>query len=90
VKHRQGNRPSQHGFMQGKSCLTSLISSYDQVTHLVDEGKAVDVVYLEYSKAFDTVPHSILLENYWFGWVYSSLDKKQTDQLSTEIGSKWS
>ncbi|KAK4831676.1 hypothetical protein QYF61_018673 [Mycteria americana] len=34
----------------------------DQVTQLVDEGKAVDVVYLEFSKAFDTVSHSILLQ----------------------------
>jgi len=44
--------------MKGWSCLTNLISSYDQVTHLVDEGKAVDVVYLGFSKAFDTVHHS--------------------------------
>jgi len=43
------------------SCLTNLISFYDQVTHLVDEGKAVDV-YLDFSKAFDIVFHSILLE----------------------------
>jgi len=28
----------------------------------VDEGKAVDVVYLDFSKVFNTVPHSILLE----------------------------
>ena len=29
----------------------------------MDEGKAVDVVYLNFSKAFDTVPHNILMEN---------------------------
>jgi len=62
VKDNQGIRPSQHGFMKGRSCLTNLISFYDQVTHLRDEGKAVDVIYLDFSKAFDTVLHNILLE----------------------------
>ena len=48
--------------MKAKSCLNNLISFYDQVTHLVEEGKAADVVYLDSSKAFVTVSHSILLE----------------------------
>ncbi|GAB0179299.1 hypothetical protein GRJ2_000395200 [Grus japonensis] len=48
--------------MKGRSCLTNLSSFYDKVTHLVDEGKAVNVVYLDFSKVFDTISHSILLE----------------------------
>ena len=62
VKDNQGIRPSQHGFMKCRSCLTNLISFYDKVTHLVDEGNAVDIIYLDLSKAVDNVSHSILLE----------------------------
>jgi len=49
VKDSQGIRPSQHGFIKGRSCLTNLISFYGQVTCLVDEGKAVDLIYLDFS-----------------------------------------
>ncbi|PKU48587.1 rna-directed dna polymerase from mobile element jockey-like [Limosa lapponica baueri] len=58
----QGIRLSQHGFMKGRSCQTNLISFYDKMTQLLGEGKAVDVIYLDFQKAFDTVPHRILVE----------------------------
>ncbi|GAB0207631.1 ubiquitin carboxyl-terminal hydrolase 4 [Grus japonensis] len=62
IQDNQVIRSIQHGFLKGRSCLTILISFYDKVTCLVDEAKAVDVVYLDFRKAFDTVSHSILLE----------------------------
>ena len=55
-------RPNQHVFKKGRSCLTNLISFYDKVTRLVDEGKAVDVVCLDLSKVFDTISHNVFLE----------------------------
>ncbi|KAK4822413.1 hypothetical protein QYF61_015160 [Mycteria americana] len=64
-RHLKNNaiiRHSQHGFSKGKSCLINLIPFYDKVTCLVDEGKAVDVVFLDFSRALHTVPHSILLD----------------------------
>jgi len=55
-------RPSYYGFMKGKSCLTNLTSFSEKVTCIVDEGKAVGIVYLDFSKAFESISNSILLE----------------------------
>lgn len=54
-------RSGQHEFTKGKSCLTNLIAFYDETTTWMDEGRAVDIVYLGFSKAFNTVPHNILI-----------------------------
>ena len=55
-------RKSQHGFMPNKSCATNLLVFLETVTKAVDEGKNVDVIYLDFAKAFDLVPRQRLLE----------------------------
>jgi hypothetical protein len=63
VKHleRQGLiRAMQHGFMRGRSCTTNLLSFFEKITSELDSGKVIDVIYLDFAKAFDTVPHKRL------------------------------
>ena len=55
-------RDSQHGFMPKRSCLTNLLEFLEVVTEDLDKGIPTDVLYLDFSKAFDRVPHSRLLE----------------------------
>ena len=47
----------QHGFVQGSSCVTQLLSVLHDMGASLDVGEEVDVVYLNFSKAFDLVPH---------------------------------
>ena len=51
----------QHGFCAGKSCLTNLLETLEKITELIDHGQPVDILFLDYQKAFDSVPHRRLL-----------------------------
>lgn len=61
-KDKKVTAGSQHGFTKGKISLTNLIALYDEMTGLMDEGRALDVVSLNFSRAFNTVSHNILIE----------------------------
>ena len=47
---------SQHGFRPKRSCLSNLLIFLEEVTSYIDKGHPVDLIYLDFSKAFDTVP----------------------------------
>jgi hypothetical protein len=55
-------RDTQHGFMPGRSCTTNLVLTMDRVTEKIDAGIPADMVYLDFSKAFDKVPHKRLMK----------------------------
>ena len=51
----------QHGFVKSKSCTTNLLETLDFISASLDNGIPVDVILLDFAKAFDTVPYRRLL-----------------------------
>ena len=52
---------TQHGFMKNKSCATNLLEFLERITSEHDRGNATDIIYLDFSKAFDKVPKKRLI-----------------------------
>ena len=53
--------PSQHGFVPNKACITNLLETLDTITDAVNKGYSVDLVLLDFAKAFDKVSHEKLI-----------------------------
>ena len=88
----------QHGFIKGRSCETQLILTYHQWATALDKGRQVDVVFLDFSKAFDKVNHAVLLQKLCnFGitgsllqWCESYLSNRRQRVVLDGISSSWS
>ena len=86
VKHKLIN-PSQHGFLKARSCLTNVLCFFDEITKWVDEGSPVDVIYLDFQKAFDKVPHQRLILKL-INWIEQWLTKmRQRVAVEREVSS---
>ncbi|MBY0581224.1 MAG: hypothetical protein K2P53_06055 [Rickettsiales bacterium] len=88
---------SQHGFVHNKGCLTNLIESRDIITEAAYRGHLVDIIFTDFAKAFDTVPHRRLLHKIQaygirgqlFHWISAWLTKRKQRVVIGEQTSEW-
>ena len=75
----------QHGFRSGRSCETQLVTIFQDLAQMHNKkGNQIDIAVLDFSKAFDTVPHDGLLsklkhvidEKIWL-WIYNFLKNRK-------------
>jgi len=86
----------QHGFRPKHSCVTQLLEVIDEWYEILDEGGNIDTVYLDFQKAFDTVPHRRLMNKlYSYGirgkvqqWIENFLsNRKQHVKIGNAMSS---
>ncbi|XP_047144757.1 uncharacterized protein LOC124818242 [Hydra vulgaris] len=88
---------SQNGFTTKKSCVSNLLETLNTITKALAQGHHVDVIYLDYAKAFDTVPHKRLLakllsygiENDLVKWIRAFLSNRRQRVVLGETVSDW-
>ena len=85
LNHNDVLSNSQHGFRAGYSCSTQLISLIEDLNSHMDRNLQVDMILLDFSKAFDTVPHCRLLKKLEYyhidGQVIHWIDKCLTTRV---------
>jgi len=88
----------QHGFMKKRSCTTQLLKVYNTVGACLDKGHQVDLVYLDFSKAFDTISHTLLIgklrnqynfSNKLLTWIVNYLEGRRQRVVMNNCTSEW-
>ena len=95
--HNQLIQNTQHGFMSKKSCLTNLLDFLEKITNETDDGKPIDIIYLDFAKAFDKVPKIRLLSKIkshsisgrFLGWIESCLSGRKQRVVLNGNASSW-
>ena len=71
----------QHGFRKHRSCITQLLEVMEDFTKFVDNKKDIDIIYLDFQKAFDQVPHRRLLHKLNYLGITGNIHKWISDFL---------
>ena len=64
IAHIEANSimsPYQHGFLKNRSTNTNLIHFWEDITRLAEAGNEISIIYTDLRKAFDSVPHDLLV-----------------------------
>ena len=88
---------SQYGFREGRSCVLQLLKVFDDWTQSIDSGYAVDAIYLDLKKAFDSVPHQRLLlklkrngiSRNILKWITNFLSNRKQRVTLNGVSSEW-
>ena len=91
-------KESQHGFVKNKSCLTNLLEYLTFVSECIDKGIPVHVIYLDFQKAFNKVPHKCLvakvhahgIQGSVHRWIESWLTDREQRVVLSGCASDWS
>lgn len=100
LEHMTSNRlfcDEQHGFVPGRSCMTQLLVCLDEWTATLDKDEPLDTIYLDFKKAFDSVPHERLarkMKSYGIDgkigvWIQSFLEGRTQRVSVNGHMSKW-
>ncbi|MCP3679103.1 MAG: reverse transcriptase family protein [Gammaproteobacteria bacterium] len=97
LEHHNLIRDSQHGFRNKRSCLTNLLEFYNKLFHIHDQTKTLDIIYLDFQKAFDKVPHNKLLTKVKalgiigniYGWIENWLQGRKQRVVVNGETSSW-